>query len=151
MKKLLPVDLFDRLLDVFSAADLKGRVCGIMIAGLATCMAVVIGGYIFLNNTYTISITGTGAWSAQTPPVLEVALDRDDMERLSPKGDFLAEVTCPGKMPFRTDVTVLSIDPGRGVIYLGASGIPDEFLRPGRFDVRIILFEKPFWKLLWGT
>ena len=105
----------------------------------------------FLTRTYTISIEGTGRWSAAGPEILEVALDHDDMGRLPQRSTFEVEIISLDAKPHRTVANIIAIDPTRGVLNLSVPDIPAWLHNQSRLDVRIILSERPFWRLLWGN
>ena len=50
----------DRLIDDFSAKDLKKRVWAVTLLGIAICVAIVVGGYFFVITNFTVE-TGTPA------------------------------------------------------------------------------------------
>ena len=47
-------NILDRFIDKFSLEDLKKRVWLITIIGFILCLAIVVGGYFFLNTDYAI-------------------------------------------------------------------------------------------------
>jgi hypothetical protein len=47
-------NVLDRLIDQFSATDLKKRVWGVTVLGFAICLAIAIGGYLFLRTSFTV-------------------------------------------------------------------------------------------------
>lgn len=51
-------NILDRLIDDFSSEDLKRRVWGVTLMGLAICAAIAIAGYIFLNYNFTVAAGG---------------------------------------------------------------------------------------------
>jgi len=57
----LKKNVLDRLIDDFSAKDMKKRVWGVTLLGIAICIAIVIGGYFFIIINFTVE--------AGTPPV----------------------------------------------------------------------------------
>jgi len=47
-------NILDRLIDEFSSKDLKKRVLVVTLLGFAICVAIAIGGYFFLNASFTV-------------------------------------------------------------------------------------------------
>jgi len=54
----LEKNILDRLIDDFSSEDLKKRVWGMTLLGLAICAAIAIGSYFFLNYNFTVEAGG---------------------------------------------------------------------------------------------
>jgi len=50
----LEQNVLDRLIDQFSSKDLRKRVWTIAIVGFVLCTAIAIGGYFFLNTSFTV-------------------------------------------------------------------------------------------------
>ncbi len=50
----LKKNMLDRLINNFSAEDLKKRVWAMTLVGLILCAAIAVGGYFFLNFDFTV-------------------------------------------------------------------------------------------------
>lgn len=144
--------LFDKFLDSFSAKDLKGRVWGVVGLGFAIFAATAIGGFLFLTSIHTAGIEGTAVWRAPQTKSIEAAFSVKDVEKLSLGNPKYAIITGQGAMRFETPIEIISIDPANGKIVLdvGTDAKSPVTIIPGRFNLKLILYEEPYWKLLWG-
>lgn len=144
------MDLFDQLIENFSEKSLHKRVWGVVIVGFAICILSGIGGFFFLTRVFTISVTGAGGWTATEPSILEVTLKRDDIERIQRETVLQALILPLDGDSYQTTVEIVAIDPASNVLKLDAPKVPAQFHELARFDVRLIIIQKPFWRFLWG-
>lgn len=142
------MNLFDRFLDTFSMTDLKKRVRAVVAGGIALCIAAIAGGAYFLSATYSIGIEGTGKWQDLESPVIDVQLKSEDMERLRATSISVEFASADGKT-LRVPVQIRAIEPDTASVRIEAPGIPEGLKARNRFDIRLVLIEEPFWKLLW--
>lgn len=139
---------FDNLIDNFSAKDLRSRVAGVIIAGFVICAIAGAALYYLLIWQQQISISGIGSWSHGEAIV--VSLEPDDLAMVEDRDVVRIQLNDPAEGITEMEARVLSINPTSPSMTIEVRGAPDSFRKLKTFDVRIILFEKPLWKMLWG-
>ncbi|MFH0799793.1 MAG: hypothetical protein V2A66_06385 [Pseudomonadota bacterium] len=145
------MNLFDRFIDSFSAHELRLRVRGVILFGLAVCIATAVGGVAFMATTFTCRVEGSGALTSPESRSIELQIARKDTMRLHSATHLSAEFVLPSGNIFRTATEIRSIDPQTGLILLDAGEVPPEITGTGRFRMNLILYEKPYWQFLWGA
>lgn len=141
------MNIFDRFLDSFSMTDLKKRVWLVIAIGIALCIATLAGGTYFLTRTHTIAIEGAGKWEASDSPLVEVCLNKQEIERLGTPDFINVEFTGSDGMRVRAQATVIAIEPEVSTLRIEVKGVPTHAEYGKRFNIRLILVEVPFWKL----
>lgn len=142
------VNPFDRLIDLFSAKELRHRVWTVVAVGLGICVATTIGGGIFLRAIHSRSVEGTGRWSPSQPRTVEVQLSPDSVGLLKLSDRIAAECTAPNGMIVKTQVRIVEIDLGTGTVQIEPAEVQPELRVQSRFGVRLILYESPLWRFL---
>lgn len=144
------MNLFDRMLDALSGSDLSRRVWSVVIFGFALTVAAAVGGFAFLNSVQTISVDATGRCVDSAAKSIELQFDRTNMEALGSMQDLSIELKLDKavKIPIR----IHSIDHETNTMeVIPSAETTANFVCPqNRFDVRLILKQRPFWSLLWG-
>lgn len=144
--------LFDKFLDSFSARELKTRVWGVVVLGAAICAATAVGGFMFLSSNYTIRVDGTGKFLEGEPKSIEAAFSEKEIQLLRLGAPKYAIISAPGGLRSQTSVEIQNINPENGVVTLiaGTASASPITPIPGRFNLRVVLYEEPYWKFLWG-
>ena len=147
------MNCFDRFIDSFSMKDLAKRVNAVIVFGIAIILIASIGGYFFLTDNFTVSVEGVVTENGahvddEGNVVIQISIDHADIDRLPTNGKLKidANATQP-KLKFQ-NILIKSIDPTTGVIEIAFT---DERLsapiKKGE-EVRLIIADAPFWKLL---
>ena len=144
------MNFFDRLLDNFSAKDLRSRVTGVIVCGFLTCAAAGVGLYFLLFSQQEISISGVGSWSDEMGGAVTVSMPAESLRLIEDRDEVRAEFDDPSEGPFETTTRVLSINPTAPSVLLDASNLPERFSALNKFDVKMILVDEPLWRMLWG-
>lgn len=144
------MSLLDKFVEAFSAKELRPRVRGVIVFGMLVVAATIVAGAYFMNWTYTIAIEGTAVWSAEEPGLLMATISEDDLGRIQPDRGLAVEIIRPNEPALRSAAGIVDIDPAAKTLRLEAPDFPPAAHMPGRFSVRLILVEEPYWKLLWG-
>jgi len=142
--------LFDTLIDNFSAKDLKTRVTGVIIVGFIVCAGTAAALYFLLTWQQQISVTGMASISPEDPQAIVVSLPPEKLAFLEARDLITVELDDPAEGITETRASVLSINPASPSVTIEAQDVPDAFRSLPNFDVRIILYEEPLWKMLWG-
>ena len=146
------MNIFDRLVDEFSIKDLRQRVWSVVVIGIAICALTLVVGYFFFRSTITIAASGTGIWSSSESNIIDIQLDNiGDVERVQNdlESPMTIEIETPGGGTTKTPVKMLSVDPQTHVVQVEAPEIEPETKTKNRFNVSVILVQKPYWQLLW--
>lgn len=141
------MNIFDRFLDSFSMTDLKKRVWLVIAIGIILCTGTLAGGTYFLTRTYTIAIEGNGKWEASNSPLVEVYLNKREIERLGTPDFINVEFAGSDGARVKAQATVIAIEPEVSAIRIEVKGVPPDVEYGKRFNIRLILVEVPFWKL----
>ncbi|HPQ80147.1 MAG TPA: hypothetical protein PLZ86_00265 [bacterium] len=144
------MSLLDKFVEAFSAKELRPRVMGVIAFGLVVAAATAAAGLYFMKWKYTISVEGTAVWDNKDPEIIEATISEEDLGRIQPDRPLTIEIVHPDGSLERYFAVIVEIDPASGKIRLDAKDLPSAEHIPGRFSVRLILVEEPYWKLLWG-
>ena len=142
--------VFDRIIDEFSAKDLRARVKGVMIFGAILVAIIAAGLAIVLLPTYTISIPGTARWQASAPSILEIAVEPGMLQKIVDQPSEKLELLDPPRGRVTVDAALTGVDPQRNVAQFDGSGVPAGLRNLPHIDARIIVVRRPMWRLLWG-
>ena len=141
---------FDNLLDNFSAKDLKSRVTGVIIMGFAVCIFAGIAMYFLLISQQEVAVSGMGRWVDVDKSILAVSLEQDSLRLFGDRDIVTARATDPTTGTAEITANVLAINPAAPSVEIDASALPQAFSALDKFDVKLILIDKPMWQMLWG-
>jgi hypothetical protein len=144
------MSLFDKVLENFSAKDLKSRVVGVIIMGFIVC--AIAGGalYFLLHSVQRISISGIGSWSPDTPGAIVVSVEAHQLALIEARDSVTTILDDPAQGSVTVESKVVSINPAAPSVLIEPQSVPEGFGALTKFDVEMILVEEPMWKMLWG-
>ena len=140
--------LFDRFLESFSQKDLRSRVKAVVAIGAGVAILATVAGYAFLTSIHTLSVKGPAQWAPGGE--LEIILDEKSIALLTTRDTFDAILTAKGVKPVHATLHLISIEPTTGRLLVEALDIPEDVRDVDRFEARITIDKRPYWKLLWG-
>lgn len=141
------MNLFDRLLDTFSAKDLNKRVDMVVLSGIIAFLVAAAGGYLILTKNFSIGINGVVSDAQAGSEQINVSLDHADLERLPMESEIEVEFKKNGqRLSYKTKIT--SIDPKTGVISIEPPNLTSGTDLTEHAEVELIISEGPLWKLL---
>lgn len=145
------MSLFDKVLENFSAKDLRSRVTGVIIMGFVVCL--IAGGalYFVLNSVQRISISGMGSWSPDTPGAIVVSVGAYDLTLIEARDSVMTVLDDPAQGSVTVESKVLSINPSAPSVLIRPISVPAGLPALDKFDVELILIEEPMWRMLWGN
>jgi len=145
------MSLFDKVLENFSAKDLKTRVAGVIVMGFVICLIASVALYFLLNSVQRVSISGIGSWSTEQPGAIVVSVDEHELAYIEARDSVTTNFTTPTKGSVTVESEVVSINPAAPSVLLRPLSTPEGLVALDKFDVQIVLFEEPLWKMLWGN
>lgn len=144
------MDLFDTILENFSSKDLVTRVKGVVLFGLALTIVIGLASSWFLKETYQMSLAGAGRVSPIDSDVFEIHLSPEQIELLADRTILDLELLDHDQGFIAASTSVLMMEPQNGLLLTDARTLPLAADAPANIDLRVILFQKPIWKLLWS-
>jgi hypothetical protein len=145
------MSIFDKVLENFSAKDLRSRVTGVIIMGFVVCLIAGTALYFLLHSVQRVSISGIGSWSQETPGAIVVSVEAHQLKFIEARDSVMTELDGPSQGQVTVEAKILSINPAAPSVLIMPLGVPEGFGALDRFDVEMILIEEPLWRMLWGN
>jgi hypothetical protein len=145
------MSIFDKVLENFSAKDLRSRVTGVIIMGFIVCAIAGAALYFLLISEQRVSISGMGSWSQETPGAIVVSVEAHQLKFIEARDSVKTELDGPAQGHATVEAEIISINPSAPSVLIRPLSIPEGFRALDKFDVEMILIEEPMWRMLWGN
>ena len=145
------MSIFDKVLENFSAKDLRSRVTGVIIMGFIVCAIASAALYFLLISEQRVAISGMGSWSQETPGAIVVSVEAHQLRFIEARDSVKTVLDGPANGQATVEAEILSINPSAPSVLIKPLSIPEGFGALDKFDVEMILIEEPMWRMLWGN
>lgn len=140
---------FDRMIENFSATALGTRVRAVVFLGLLLVVLAAAAGSWFLTGMHALTTEAVGHRLDEGGAELVVA--PDDLVLIAQRPQHTAYLLQQKGAALPVTITTRSVDPGEERLHAAIDGLPAGTTLPEHFRLRIVLEEKPYWRLLWGS
>lgn len=142
--------VIENFLENFSAKDLKSRVVGVIIAGMIVCLGSSAALYWLLTSPQTVEVGGTARWSQDEKGMLSVSVNESDLVKFGRFTTLKAALLDPAEGETTVECDIFAIEPKPPAVVIDCGQMPESFHSMDRIDARLLLFDEPLWRMLWG-
>lgn len=141
----------DNAINSFASQDLKNRIRGVVAFGIVLIALSSLAGYVFLNRTYTVDVSGTATLANGEGHELEITLAPNEFKKMESYLPSKARAKLADGSWVSFEIGIEATNPATGLILADSANLPNDLSGPRRFEIRLVLYEGPFWKMLWGS